>query len=862
MYVLYYSAQLVERPASTNILLCIADDTFADVKVTSELLFHSTAFNGYNTLGFRLAVGSMKNCNVPVITLSKVGTLNAKMVNCTQIYTIISRTMDRHKDHKLSRQELTQIKSKLIPLYQGNETLVSAVIAACAQQHLWELSERLNGVLKIDLSLYDPDFINQTKELIDCANANQISAFTADELMHNATCHQNLCTDKFYISIPSRESLLETKTVRSSDTVEDREIEADPHSFIPLRDSVCTPYESDLCDTPMYMKALGGESLAMSQPAKLRSIIGNPDNNGLPVQDNEIEYYTAMIKWIKFNIKSFYMQDIDTIDALSLSYMEALAGELYMWHWKHNIDVPSAYEPGRDSGDSLSSSYVFVAYPGFSTSGKNAVLDLLNFLKMAASECGFTVYPQAIIQLGRWGSRKGTQLQFADYPYVFDLGTNTVMNKINSKAEYALKPQNGKMAKFIGLVWDKTEIADQRIGFTRWPMPVGVALKEIYSSTDNEISVTVYYSMIDLIKEIVNGTLTIDGIGFNKEFQIDDAELSNIDLNTVFQEASDDKAFKYPIFRSQGLIDLYMNLNTNYSSGKESQFSLMSLKLTHNEILSIIDKHSFSVYSELTEIVGNAGNRKQVIDYMIVRDLIKVYHAVATDYRSNYGIAETINLWYQAVLNTGYVNESYFYVDRTNNEQPLPGTKLENASNYFWHDTKSIAHPAQNLTSFSTVAPATAKTSVSAKPLIAQQANDIDIMNLALSKISDFIIREPPTDGIYCKVMYNEAAVTVAVFSKLNFNGKAFKQFTILDENTATKLDAEQNIDQKISIFKLLPYVVHTMLLLVQGNAFKTDKAIPSQIFFNKKEAIVFLRTICQQIYAMEEMMERKDPVK
>lgn len=834
MYICYYDTQVSADGFIGNkkILLCAMDDALSAVQETTGLLNNTDLLAGYLSNGVKLAVAGIPSSKMPVITINSYGSSSIQFKNCTKIYEFIRKQVDASPARQLSKKVMKALMEKLISVFGGNERMTSSILTACIQQYAWECTQKLRSAMLLNLSLYDSDLAGYTKTLLDTINRGVSAAFTAQEMADNATVFQKSCTDKFYITIPSRESLLETRTLRATEAREEEEIDVDPHSLVPSRDTVCIPYEKKEYETPMYKEALGVSGLAAPQQPKLYSIIGNKENNGLDIQENEKEYYSALVRWIKFNIREYYHEELDTIDPLSLSYLEALVSELYIWHWKHNPHVPISYEPGQSQSDSIESNYKFAAYAGFDTQRENAVVYLLNFLKVASAECGFEVYPQAVIQLGRWGSRKGTAVQFSSYDTVFDLGRNRISDKAESLADYKKENINGRMCQLVSLVYDGTEIADKRIGFSRWPMPVGVGLKEMYTGSGDGIAITVYYSMIDAVREIVSGNLTVDGIDYSGgRFRTTAVSLDRVDVETVMREVDEPPAgqLKFPVFRSQGMIDLYMNLNTNHYANQETQFNLMRTKMPYSEILSSIDESSFSTYRELAEIVGTIGNRKRIIDYMIVRDLVRVYHEAASKYHDGMGLQEILDVWHHAVLDTGYVNESYFYVDRTNREEPLPGTKLENASWCFWHDA---AKPdVQKISSFENAGGT--KTGSAGGPAqdSRQQKQDKPVV----------FIMSPPAGSTYCRITHNGEQILLCACYVYTLRGKKYNRFIVLGKEAGKQIPPEK-ITREISVFKLVAYMAHAIY------AVTINDSNSNQLLFDSRETVKYARDVLKDL--------------
>ena len=232
-----------------------------------------------------------------------------------------------------------------------------------------------------------------------------------------------------------------------------------------------------------------------------------------------------MTEWIEYNIKQEFGAEGDIIDEMSKAYLEELADNVYAWHWGHNPNTPVNFvedtvDTDVDSDDkltaadnenvntSLASRYSFRENSD-GRSYDNAVLFLNKFLENASASLGYKVYPEAIVKIARWGSRKAKALAFDGYPYIFDFGTNTVEHNVGQISDYEVTLSNGKQYKAEGVIVAgvTAEAPSLQDGTDYGNEPIGVLLRGLmtHKETGRQIGIPVCYSMWDLINLVQIG---------------------------------------------------------------------------------------------------------------------------------------------------------------------------------------------------------------------------------------------------------------------------------------------------------------------------------------------------------------------
>ncbi len=774
-----------------------------DRLIASEETSKGLMYEGYN-----LQFAKLKEFPNPMFLLAGNLPANVTEINIDPVFSVVQQQLNGSKT--LS----DGIKSQLIALLVKRgltEQIANLVILCCyAKTDFTTIDHNLN--VQYDVNHIAPEFLNMTKEWMnECIRRNTMAA-----IPHNETEFQATCTDELFIYLPMYEAMMDY--LAPNDDSEDADEHAslkDLHTFMPRKSEVSAPYGSKAASyedpaTVSKMIELGGSSYELI----LKEIIGSSDHNTDEIFDNEKRYYDALNKWMGIIAEEEEGSDNGDMCATAMEYMHTLVETLYIWYWQHNTRVPCSIE-SSNATDTAESKYTFRT----DDHSGNAPEDLIVFLDRAAADLGREVYAKAVIQLARWGSRKPTCIIFNGYKTCFDLNTGFTMDSRPSLASYTKEKINGCDYKFVGFINDTTRIADSNIGFKEWPMPVGVTLEQQYADKDNEqtIELQSYFSMIDVIKEIVLGNITVDGITYINDTWTVGQNVNDITIDEVLSNSKKEDQLQFPIFRGTGLIQIYSDLHIATPSNSDSQFSIMSAKLMSSKLCNFIDDNSFDTYAGFDNLTRNGRpGRKQAVDYMIVRDLLKVYHEAAINYSPDLDATGIFKLWHQAILNAGYVDEAYFYKGVTKPSVPLPGCHTENFSRLWWHS----ATPNVNVTQTITVSTneSTQPTPTSSSP---QQ------MNLAGHSIdrevsfSQQLLMQPAADCGYVKfVDHNNHVVCYCAKNpriKTKKNGMRVPDpvFIILDSATVQTLDTDK-ITQAYPVKELLVHMMKAFYTFVK----------------------------------------------
>lgn len=813
-FLIYYYERAVLKDNETikkKVMICITEDTAKNVLCVNDIFNNVEILKFQRQKGIDLHVSALPDFAVPVITLG-TSTLVQGCVNITSCWDLLCMQFMKLQTTTLPKELLKKIITLLEEKVGMSRELAITIISAISMQYGWQQNTiaQLQSTIIVDASELDFDFRRESQEMLGSLNEMQVAVFKSITPIDNVTLYQSACTDPLFIELPDRMSLMDDDVAVST--------------LLPKRSAVCEPYTDNAAYTPMY-RTEG------KVPKYLYPVIeGSKDNDTSEIYSNEQKYYTAINEWIEYNVKESY-GDVDggVLDNVSQSYLSDLMSLLYIWHWGHNPNVPSGIDEIEinETSDSIDSKYIFTQVPGMSGARVNAVLQLLDFVQEAAMEIGYRVYPDAIIQLARWGDRKGTCIQFESYNYVFKLGSNLKLHKVGSVKDYIPVQENNCDSSLCALINDDTKIGDTTVCKGSWPMPVGIVtgskLKNKVSG--EELEIFTYYSIIDLIREVILNGLKIDGVSFStdtKQFTLTDIRgaLTVSELIKGYETHHEDE-LQNPFFRSQALKDLYIELKAGSFGVPENQFSLMNTRMVSSDFSAMYRENKFSTYNELKEKFKRREihNLSAAISVNVVATLLPVYTYVAKRYEAESNLTDIVNLWYDAICMTGYVDEAQFYADRINKGTALPGTVTPTSFNTV------TAPKVQNLASFSTVTGNFDSQEVSASETVATPTKKMQTLENPVgsdTKIS--FIRTVESPEAYAKIVTDRGEVVA--YCALNYiqkvlpdgNKGRFTIYTILGKNSLSKIDVS-TITETCNYATIIAYIVHSMYAVETGNA-------------------------------------------
>lgn len=834
MVLLYYMMDAkndANADESLRLLLALFDEESNEFTSVSDVLADSTKFDGLVYKGFDVKYVKLSDYPNPFITLGNETPADVSTTKINSVYSSVIKQLNGAK--RLSPEIEAKFCSLLVG--QGVSDRMAKLVILCCYALNEMLSKDLNIIPTFGSDKIAPAFAQQTQSWLNEMNRRNTMANIKD----NETKFQPSCTSELFIKLPSYEAMVAYLS-SDEDESEQQEIK-DMNTFMPARAEVSDPYGintfkyEDPESVETMLREYDREPSKVSEIA-LKEIMGNPDCNTDEIFDNEKRFYDSLNEWLGIISTEYDGQDNGELCAISLEYMRALASTLYIWYWQHNPRVPCNIDvqSGQDVDESK---YSFRT----DTHLGSAPEDLIAFLDRVAADLGREAYVKAIIQLARWGSRKQTEIVFDGYDKCFDLGTGAVLDALPSLSSYDKVMSNGCEYKLTQLIESTTDIADQRIGFRRWPMPIGVTLQQTYQdkSSGNVLKLDTYFSMIDLVREIVLGHITVDGISYNGEtWEVADVT-DTITSDAVNNSIKMPDKLQFPIFRGTGLIQIYSDLHIANPSNTDTHFSIMGSKLMSSRLLSFIDDNTFDTYSKFDELTAlGKPNRKQATDYMIVRDLLKVFHAAATMYTDGMSNSELISTWHKAILESGYVDEAYFYKGVTKPSEPLPGCKVENFNKCFWHkgdeNVSSTGAPVidYNVPESASVEPQ--------KMPIGTTVQENSTPHVSVKPEADFVsavLMQPAANCRYCGFVDKSGNVPcVAAINprtKLGRNGEKRPDpiFVILDERTRSTLD-ESQITNSQPLERLLTHMCKAFFTMAK------NQPVDSNLRFCSSDAI------------------------
>lgn len=644
-----------------NIVFMIKDTKYHK---SVELLCDTSLFDLINQ-NTPIRIAKLPEIMQPIVCT--VNTTNA--VDCTSFVVQLMAQLDKVKEITTKMKEI--YLTALDNITKDREASINMLEAAYIH---WQY---INGSgFRFDnfgAMHFDNDFRKETA-----------NAFYIEETISVDTLFQDKCTDKLMFKLPLLSQL------------NDDEISID--SLLPLREQLCKPYPDgyEIAYTSDY-KAPG-----RGIPSSMYLLVeGRVENNTLPIQENEREFYDTLTNWIKFNISTALKVKVDEMDAKLVTldqdteiYLTELLTRLYSWHWGHNKNVP-AYLPEEDdvAEDSDASKFVFTLKNAADINNIIVATDsLIRFVRKAQNEIGIRAWVETVIKILRWGERKPTSLYFQGYPYIFELGTNRVLPYVGSITDYnlAVTPEGYNMTVDTAFIMD-TRIRDtEYVSNKGYPYPslvapVGVVCKQIYINSkkaDDRIAALKYFSITDFIMLLFSNKINEDtmyipeGISVSEEGSINITNNlqcnRNLTTTKLLQNynAEKNRLLTNPYYSNQVLNDLYMELKSNSAEKLITQLEILRTGIELDNIETTLEKNSIDSLEQLVDKCSQMiiYNKDQAIASNVFRQLYPVYIEVSKRLievsKSNAKLATdmtyTLNLFKEIMLELDYKSDNYF----------------------------------------------------------------------------------------------------------------------------------------------------------------------------------------------------------
>lgn len=784
--------------SNVRVFLALYDNSTGKLTSVNDLLTDSVKFRELTSTGYDLRVLKLKDYPNPLITLGDSIPGDVDLLRIDSIFTQVKSALNG------ASQLAPEIESRYVSIIAKsvNSESVAKLIIICCYAYLKLLNTNLDLLCNFKDVKFEPGFERQTQDWVNEQDRKNTMASIPD----NETKFQNSCVSELFIRLPAYDAMfsyLDNSESDSSDSssVDDngesaKQIVRNLHSFMPAMEEVSDPYgvNTAMYTNPAHVQAMANSNSEVYMQA-LKEIVGNSANDTDKIFENEQRFYDALLQWMSIISINETGADVGDLCSISLEYLQTLAETLYIWYWQHSVRVPTSI------GDAFSGEAYDESKYRYKSNGNTAgaaTEDLINFLDRAYADLGREVYAKAIIQLARWGTRKPTSIVFDGYDKRFDLNTGTVTNALPTLSSYNKCSVNGKEYAFVGFIGDCTRIADPRIGFRRWPMPVGIVVRQVFKNKVSEetIELDKYYSMIDAVREAVKGDFSIDGLDYNAdtdEWNVAEPKQGMIDFSEVNYAAKQPDQLQFPIFRSKSLIQIFSDLRIAAPSDTTTHFSIMNARQQNSKLLTDIDDNTFDTYMSLDALDKNGkSDKKRLTEYMITRDLLKVYHLAATRWQDGLDGAGIFKLWHHAILDSGYVDEAYFYKGVSKPSVPLPNTKVENFNQCFWRSDSGTAQNWHAPTGTSAATP---------KPISLAADNSEKGADFTMDNISSAILMQPSQGCEYCRFISDAGDIicTCAIIPRRKRNSKTGTLkpdpiYVVLDKATVESMNLPDDL--------------------------------------------------------------------
>lgn len=538
-------------------------------------------------------------------------------------------------------------------------------------------------------------------------------------------------TDTFYMQIPSLEKLRDNDFPLSA--------------LIPKPSQVFNPYPHPIYGSTYALRALEGSFAQQNQaladfgasvklvgsyktsiPAIDPSLVlGNPKNNDLPIQPNELDYYNSLIEMIKYDISQSHKDgDVEALFMESmcspsmLMYLQALIRQQTTYNWSHtrlypvsNLAHSQSDEDDEDGADVYDDSTQaenensLVEDEAYDPIDPNSIQEghaiVMRFVYDASKVIGMAAYVEAIIKLSRWGTRKPTVLSLGTYPKYLDLNTLTVKSSLGSYDEVQPILFEGYIYEAVGvLIYDDkfkdVDFLAQRGFQSPWiSIPIGLRCirhhsggiaQEVYMTIPEIITVYKDNPSVKMIKgvDMVDGELKVT---------LPDSVIQNTMSVRLSQEQVANSSEKlYVNFKSRGIKELTLQ----FSCKDVSSVGILSEFLASKDTLSKrYESMSFQSKEELVEKMKENPMPAELYVRVNVAAIIVTVTLFANKFYEE--LPQTINnafACYKAVMDKmGFVSESQFLSSSPQGKQEVKaepevkqevktGTPMEGSSSF------------------------------------------------------------------------------------------------------------------------------------------------------------------------------------
>jgi hypothetical protein len=233
-------------------------------------------------------------------------------------------------------------------------------------------------------------------------------------------------------------------------------------------------------------------------------VMGDTDNNELPIQPNELAYYNALIEFIKYDIaqlgreepvEELFNKNVCSKDLQEYLQQTVMRIAAYNFMPTRNFPIYSNNETEEEYESRLEKDSVdFSSLEDKHIYDQDSINNIVSgpvfleyFLTSAANKVGLRAYVEAIIKLSRWGDRKPTALVIEGEDTYLDMISMSTRSLLGAKEEMVPIDVDGFSLDFGGALAFENKIKDKELltamGLkSPWiDIPIGLEGVRVYS---------------------------------------------------------------------------------------------------------------------------------------------------------------------------------------------------------------------------------------------------------------------------------------------------------------------------------------------------------------------------------------------
>jgi hypothetical protein len=417
--------------------------------------------------------------------------------------------------------------------------------------------------------------------------------------------------------------------------------------------------------------------------------------------DNEIDYYNALVNFIKFDLEKACGENWkDVFDNGGLTdhmreYFENLIESVLLVNWScsgmFRIYTPDLDDPESDDFDDMdggrSDTIEYEYHRETNAQGFNGVEFVIGWVKSVAkgnpsngvSPLGSAVFAEAVIKLARWGERKPRCLKLEGKDMLFSLLEFKEVVPATDFSKLYPVLSNGRELLLAGIVEGSSKISDKEFcdseGVTGSIVcPVGfVTLK----SFEGDFGQIIYVSMLDVVSEYVSGNKFIDGIdiGSDGKFVIDEgyAYSSTYRLNTACKNALNDHNCAFYVSESLAKFSQEINAKAKMLC---DLYVIESLSVSSGDVISMYYQDwKFNNFERLKQVVYDFNTMPlKVATLNVAHRILPIYMRVSDKWDGS-SLGSLMDLYYACSDAVGFKNSIDFY-GNVSEEVPSAGVKM------------------------------------------------------------------------------------------------------------------------------------------------------------------------------------------